>query len=242
MPTLQQEDISSERTVTESSAERAVRDLLARADIRVNGSRPWDLRVHDDRVYQRILSGGRMAVGESYVDGWWDCEALDEFFFRVLRANLQEKVRDAPRRLWNVLKAKLLNLQSPSRACEVGEHHYDRGNDLYRAMLDRRMTYSCGYWTDAETLDEAQEAKLDLLCRNLELEPGMRVLDVGCGWGSFLQYAAEQYGVGGVGITVSEEQVQLARERCADLPVEIRLQDYRDLDEGRIKFFGRTRF
>lgn len=213
-----------------SSAERTLRSLLATVDIRVNGDRPWDLQVHTDQLYNRLLAGGRLAAGETYMDGWWDCEALDAFFFRVLRANLHEALRTSPRFLWDILKAKLFNLQSPSRAYRVGEQHYDRGNDLYEAMLDRRMTYSCGYWAEADTLDEAQEAKLDLLCQMLELEPGHRVLDVGCGWGSFLQYAAETYGVEGVGITVSEEQVRRARERCAALPVEIRLQDYRDLD------------
>ncbi len=233
MPSVEatEEPASTEPTTAASSPERRFRELLARADIRVNGNRPWDLQVYDDRVYQHVLSGGRRAAGETYMDGWWDCEALDEFFFRVLRADLHEELSSVPRRLWNTLKATLFNLQSPSRAYEVGEHHYDWGNDLYEAMLDRRMTYSCGYWADVDTLDEAQEAKLDLLCRMLELEPGMRVLDVGCGWGGFLQYAAETYGIEGVGITVSEEQVHPARERCAGLPVEIRLQDYRDLEE-----------
>ncbi|MBO7942481.1 class I SAM-dependent methyltransferase, partial [Streptomyces sp. S9] len=120
------------------------------------------------------------------------------------------------------------------RSFTVGERHYDLGNDLYRAMLGQRLVYSCGYWRDRNgaalrDLDAAQEAKLDLVCRKLGLKPGMRVLDIGCGWGEALKFAAERYGIVGVGVTVSHEQAEFARELCAGLPVEIRLQDYREL-------------
>jgi len=215
---------------TTTDAQETLRELLREVDVKINGDRPWDLQVHDPRLYRRVLSGGSLAVGEAYMDGWWGCEALDQLFYRLLRGRLDQKVGWSWRLVWNVLKAFVLNLQSPDRAYEVGEEHYDRGNDLFRRMLDDRMVYSCGYWRRADTLDEAQEAKLDLICRKLGLEPGMRVLDIGCGWGSFAQYAAAEYGAEVVGITISEEQVDLARERCADLPVEIRLQDYREVD------------
>lgn len=214
-----------------SGAAAGLQELLSEADVRVNGDRSWDPQVHDSRLYRRVLSGGSLAVGQAYMDGWWDCEALDQFFYRILRARLDEKLSWSWQFLWNLLKAFILNRQSESRAYEVGEEHYDRGNDLFRHMLDDRMVYSCGYWRRADTLDEAQEAKLDLICQKLGLEPGMRVLDIGCGWGSFAKYAAEEYGVKVVGVTISEEQASLARERCADLPVEIRLQDYRKIDE-----------
>ncbi len=203
--------------------------LLARADVQIGGGRPWDLVVHDDRLYRRVLSGGSLALGESYTDGWWDCERVDEFIYRVLRAGLDRKVV-SPGWLWAALRARLFNLQGPSRAFTVGERHYDLGNDLYRCMLDARMIYSCGYWASAATLDEAQQAKLDLVCRKLDLSPGMKVLDIGCGWGGTARFAAERYGAQVVGITVSREQVELAREACAGLPIEIRLQDYRDVD------------
>ncbi len=203
---------------------------MAEAGIRIDGERPWDLQVHDARFYRRILGGGSLALGESYMDGWWDAEALDESLARMLRVRLKERVRRSWRALWTVAKARLLNLQSTRRAYRIGRHHYDRGNDLYRAMLDRRMVYSCAYWKEAETLDEAQEAKLDLICRKIGLQAGHRVLDVGCGWGSFARFAAERYGAEVVGVTVSEEQVALGRELCRGLPVEIRLQDYRALE------------
>ena len=219
----------SDRTPTD--AQESLQSLLREVEVRFNGERPWDPQVHDDRFYRRVLSGGSLAAGEAYMDGWWDCEALDELFSRILRARLDQAVGWSWRQLWNVAKAVVLNLQSTSRAYEVGEEHYDRGNDLFRHMLDDRMVYSCGYWRQADTLDEAQEAKLDLICRKLELQPGMQVLDIGCGWGSFAQYAAETYGVEVVGLTISHQQADWARDRCADLPVEIRLQDYREVDE-----------
>jgi len=212
------------------SSQCKVEELFALADVRVGGDRPWDIQVPDEGFYSRLLAHGSLGVGESYMDGWWDCERLDEMFTRVFRKELDEKIRNW-RLLLACIKARLLNLQKRSRAFQIGQLHYDIGNDLYRRMLDRRMIYSCGYWKDASTLDEAQEAKLYLTCRKLGLEPGMRLLDIGCGWGGTLQFAVERYGVEGVGITVSEEQVTLARKVCQGLPVEICLQDYRDLNE-----------
>ena len=189
---------------------RTVEDLLARADVGLDGARPWDLRVHDEGFYPRVLARGSLGLGEAYVDGWWDCPRLDEFFDRVARARLQDAIKP-----WaafrDLVRARLLNRQSVSRAFQIGERHYDVGNDLYRRMLGERMMYSCGYWKEAATLDEAQEAKLDLICRKLGLEAGMRVLDIGCGWGGAARFAAERYGARVVGVTVSEEQVRLAR-------------------------------
>ncbi len=204
--------------------------LLAGADVRVGGSRPWDITVHNESLYQRVMAKGSLGLGESYMDGWWDCLELDQFFDRVLSADLDKKVRN-----WRFaiehLKAKLFNLQKKSRAFQVGKHHYDLGNDLYSYMLDQSMSYSCAYWKGASTLEEAQEAKLDLIARKVHLKAGMKVLDIGCGWCGFARHAAEKYGARVVGITVSEEQAKLGRERCKGLPVEVRLQDYRDLQD-----------
>jgi cyclopropane-fatty-acyl-phospholipid synthase len=207
-----------------------VKKLLARASIRINGDRPWDVQVHNPDLYQRVLAGGSLAFGEAYMDGWWDCAALDECVYRLMAARLHEEVRSW-HVAWNFVKAKLLNLQDRARAHQIGEHHYDRGNDLFEAMLDAHMVYSCAYWRRADTLEEAQAAKLNLICRKIGVEVGDRVLDIGCGWGGFLQYVAEEYGARGVGVTVSEEQARLGRTRCKDQPVEIRLQDYRDLQD-----------
>ena len=215
--------------VMSDTAKRFVQTQLARTEIEIGGSRPWDVQVHNERLYGRVLSQGTLGLGESYMDGWWDAEALDQFLFKLITANIQDNFPKDLALIGSVLKGKLLNMQR-LRVTEVGEKHYDIGNDLYAAMLDKRMIYSCGYWHNAGDLDAAQEAKLDLICRKVGLEPGMRILDIGSGWGGFLQFAAERYGVSGVGVTVSKEQAALANERTAHLPVETKLLDYQALD------------
>lgn len=206
-----------------------IRALLASANVKIDGDRPWDPQVHDDRLYARVLAHGSLGLGEAYMDGWWDCDRLDQFFYRILAADL-----DAGFRSWAVvldtLRARLTNQQTPSRAYRSGQFHYDIGNDLYRCMLDRRMIYTAAHWDHASTLDEAQERKLEWVSSRLQLRPGMRVLDIGCGWGGTAAFMAERYDVRVVGITVSREQAKLAAELCRGLPVEIRLEDYRSLD------------
>jgi cyclopropane-fatty-acyl-phospholipid synthase len=206
----------------------AIEELMAKADIRINGNRPWDLRMHRASVLERIASHGSLGLGESYMDGDWDADRLDEFFFRVLRARLDQEVKPL-RLLLPILRSRMFNLQSARRAWQVGRVHYDLGNDFYQAMLGPSMAYSCGYWKNAATLEEAQDAKLALICRKLRLEPGMRVLDIGCGWGSFMAYAAAHYGVACVGITISREQAEFIRQRHPDAPIDVQLEDYRQL-------------
>ncbi len=215
---------------TQSAGNRSlalVEELLAAAGISVNGDRPWDVTIHNPGLAQRVLAQGSLGVGESYMDGDWDSEQLDETIARILKADLASNIN--PYKLaWHALRARLFNHQTRQRAFEVGKAHYDLGNEFYSAMLDPTMAYTCGYWKDASTLEEAQVAKLDLICRKLDLRPGQRLLDIGCGWGSFMKYAAEHYGVECVGLTVSREQVALGERRCEGLPVTFRLQDYRD--------------
>lgn len=207
--------------------------LAGEAGIEIDGSRPFDIRVHDPAMFPRVIRQGSLGLGESYMDGQWDCEDLETTLFKLISSSAEQRIARDPRLLLRLfafyLKQVVPNRGARRRAYEIGRHHYDIGNDLYRRMLDSRMIYSCGYWRNATTLDEAQEAKLDLICRKLQLEPGMRVLDIGCGWGGFLKYAAEKYGIEGVGVTVSEEQATHATESVKDLPVEIRLADYRDV-------------
>lgn len=214
------------------TSEIIVRELLEVAGIQINGKNPWDLHVHDPRLYDRILRDASLGLGEAYMDGWWECEAIDELINRALKARLETRIKGSWRLLLGFLQARLFNMQAPSRAYEVGVRHYDLGNDLYRAMLDKRLNYTCGYWKNARTLDEAQEAKLELVCQKIGIHPGMRILELGCGWGSFAKYAAERYGAQVLGVTVSKEQVALGMELCKGLPVELRLQDYR-LVEGK---------
>ena len=205
--------------------------LLQRAGIQVNGPAPWDLQLNDAATWRRMMAHGTLGFGESYMDGLWDCERLDELVCRLLRADADHVVtaRFLPHWLGQVLRHGLLNLQSVSRAFHVAEQHYDLGNDLFAAMLDSRLVYSCAYWPRAADLEQAQEHKLELIGRKLELRPGERLLDVGCGWGGLAEYAARHFGCQVVGATVSKEQAALARERCAGLPVTVELADWRSL-------------
>lgn len=201
-------------------------ERLASADILIDGPRPWDLQLRDARLFRRCLLKGSLGLGEAFEDGWWDSTALDEFFARLVKARLDQTLPNLPRLLARGF-ASLRNGQTLARAKRVALEHYDLSNELYSAMLDPRMVYTCGYWHSARDLAEAQDAKLDLVCRKLGLAPGMEVLDIGCGWGSFAAFAASRYGAHVTGVTISSEQVSLARQRCAGLPVEIRLEDYR---------------
>ncbi|MEX0326330.1 MAG: cyclopropane fatty acyl phospholipid synthase [Puniceicoccaceae bacterium] len=212
---------------------RTVQAILEAAGVEINGSSPWDIVVHDERLWRRVLLHGTIGLGEAYMDGWWDCRAIDELVHRVLMV-----ARTSERHPWwksvsGSLLSRIYNFQSLARAFQVGEHHYDIGNDLYRAMLGEDLVYSCAYWQGGATsLAEAQRDKLELTCRKLGLQPGMRILDIGCGWGSFARYAAEHFSVQVVGLTVSKEQLQFARDNLSHLPVEVLLKDYRDY-EGR---------
>jgi cyclopropane-fatty-acyl-phospholipid synthase len=208
---------------------RRVIGLLEAAGVQPDGPGACDPQILDEHFYGRVLREGSLGLGESYMDGWWRVGSLDGMLYRLLRHGVDQRVHGLRSRLDDV-RAWLLNLQAGRRALAVGERHYDLGNDLFEAMLGKRLVYSCGYWREADTLDAAQEAKLDLVCRKLGLRPGMRVLDIGCGWGEALKYAVQHYGVEGVGVTISREQAEYARKLCAGLPIDIRLQDYHALE------------
>jgi cyclopropane-fatty-acyl-phospholipid synthase len=205
--------------------------LFAHADIQFNGGRPWDIQVHDDRLYGEVLSKGSLGFGEAYMLGYWDSPQLDDMFYRLLSADINEKIGTIVKMKFvgEVLRHRLFNLQKSSRAYEVALKHYDIGNDLFSKMLDSSMSYSCGFWENATNLEQAQFQKLDMICRKLELKAGEHVLEIGCGWGGLAYHAAKHYGVKVTGITVSKEQQALAQEKCKGLPVAIELVDYREL-------------
>jgi len=210
---------------------RIVQEMLSKADIQINGSNPWDIQVLNPEFFKRVMQEGSLGLGESYMDGWWECERLDIFFQRVLKAHLDQQLPHHFRDTLRIAAARLTNLQSRKRAWIVGKEHYDLGNDLFTRMLDPYMQYSCGYWKQAETLEQAQQAKLQMICEKLQLEPGMSLLDIGCGWGGLAEYAARNFGVKVFGVTISAEQQKLAQQRCEGLDVTILLQDYRDLNQ-----------
>ena len=211
------------------NSEAFIRGLLKKADIEINGSRPFDMRVYDPRLYSRVIKEGTLGLGEAYMEGWWDASALDQFFARVIGARLGRYIWFNPVAIGEYIRSRILNAGKKENAFVIGEQHYDLGNDFFEKMLDPRMVYTCAYFKDGVAdLNIAQEAKLDLVCKKLGLKKGDKVLDIGCGWGSFAKFAAEKYGAEVTGVTVSKEQAELARERVKGLPVEIRLEDYRD--------------
>jgi len=206
-------------------------EILEGVDIEINGSRPWDLQVYNQDLYKSILFNGSLGFGESYMKGWFDCDRLDLFFEKILSSGIYNEIGGAPL-FFGKMKSKLRNLQSVSRAFQVAERHYDIGNDLFSLMLDKTMMYTCGYWTkDVSTLEESQLAKLDLVAKKLNLKAGMKILDIGCGWGGAAKHFANNYGVTVVGITISKEQIEYAKQNSDNMDVEFRLMDYRDLDE-----------
>ncbi len=216
---------------------RALDDFMHQeADVCINGHRPWDVTIHNDAFFKRIFFNTELILGESYMDGWWDCEKLDQFFHKILLAKLNEKILTKPQ-FWFFAMQHLLKQIANSfwdtctvnKSLDLGKIHYDVGNDLYQLMLDKRMVYTCAYWDKANNLDEAQENKLELTCQKLGLKPGMKVLDIGCGFGSFAKYAAEKYQVSVMGITISEQQLILGQKRCEGLPVKLQFLDYRKL-------------
>lgn len=211
------------------SSKKAAEKILNLSDIQIDGKRPWDIQVKDDRLYKRVISHGSLGLGESYMDGWWETKDLVSFFEHIISADLSNKVKSNKKLLITLLQQKIMNPQFGSRSWVVGKVHYDLGNELFEVMLDKSMTYTCAYWKNAKTLDQAQLDKLDLVCKKLGLRKGMKVLDIGCGWGSFAKFASQKYGVSVVGVTISKEQVELARKLCKGLNVKFLLQDYRDI-------------
>lgn len=209
---------------------RMAKELLQQADIKINGSRPWDIQVHHADFFKRVFQQGSLGFGESYMDGWWDCDQLDVLFYKILKGKLDKQMPGNLKDILRIAGARLFNLQTRRRSWIVGKEHYDIGNDLFARMLDPHMQYSCAYWREAETLQQAQNAKLKMICEKLQLKPGMRLLDIGCGWGGLAAYAAQHYGVSVDGVTISQEQQKMAQQRGEGLDVTILLQDYRDLD------------
>ena len=214
-----------------SRAQNLLSDCLAVAGIHVNGTRPWDIAVHDDRFFGRVLAFGTLGLGESYMDGWWDCEALDEMCCRAIRARLDRRFAFRLPNVWAVVSALFVNQQTIRQSRKVGRVHYDLSNDFFEAMLDPNMQYSCALFAEGDDLASAQLRKLDWICERLRLRPGLRLLDIGCGWGGLARYAARQYGCQVVGITISREQFRYAQRWCRELDVEIRLRDYREVTE-----------
>lgn len=203
------------------------------ADVQFNGRRPWDVQVNNPRLYGEILRRGSLGFGDGYVNGDWDCDDLCELINRLLRAKANRPLSWWTRTAegWRWVQERLVNQQSEERTRKRTSQHYDINPELYRAMLGKTMAYSCGYWRNAKSLDQAQEAKLELICKKLELKEGERLLDLGCGWGSLAKHAAENYGARVTGITVSREQAAYLKEQTTWQDIRVKVCDYRHLND-----------
>ncbi len=219
-------------TESNSGLHKSAQRLFDHAGVVFNGDKPWDIQVHNPKLYRRILTGGSIGLGESYMDGWWDCEQMDVLFDKVIGAQLAQKIKGTAQLeiVGRLILDFLFNRQSKARAVQVADAHYNLGNDLFERMLDSSMNYSCAYWKNADSLEQAQINKMELICQKLKLSAGMKVLDIGCGWGGLANYMAKHYQVEVDGLTISKEQQALATERNQGQPVNIRLQDYRDMN------------
>ncbi len=207
-----------------------VQEMFSLAGVSIDGPNPWDIQVNDDRMYARILSEKNLGLGEAYMDGWWDCESIDEFMCRILKAKVVDKVKGSVKLIVPLVQAFLFNRQSKRLSRKVAQTHYDLDNALFKAFLDPYIQYSCAYFKGTDDLNQAQINKLDLICRKLCINPEDRVLDIGSGWGGLAKYMAEKHGCRVVGVNISREQIRFATEFCASLPVEILHCDYRDLE------------
>ncbi len=195
----------------------------------------FTVRFNSPDALKHTLANRFLGFGESYMDGGVDVEGDWD---RLFKLGMGSKFQHAGPSLKTIARYALLRLRTRDTRRKARANiprHYDRGNDFYSLWLDRSMTYSCAYFRTPETpLEEAQEAKLERICRKLRLRPDMTLLDVGCGWGSLLIHAARYYGVHGVGCTLSENQAQLARQRVDEAgladKVEVLLRDYREID------------
>jgi len=206
-----------------------IETMFSQAGVTLNGPNPWDMHVNDDRLYARVLREKNLGLGEAYMDGWWDCRQLDEFIYRVLMSRLDIKIRGSFKYSMRLLPSILFNLQSKRRSHCIAKRHYDLDNELFMSFLDSYNQYSCGYFNDTDDLHQAQQKKLELICKKTAIGSNDHVLDIGCGWGGFAKYAAEHYGCRVTAVNISQEQLRYARDFCKNLSVQFLDCDYRKI-------------
>lgn len=218
------------------------------AGIAIGGDEPGDIKVTRDRFYRRAALFESLGIGDSYRDGDFVCGDLSAFFDKLMVCRQEEHLTALKKgtadpgastsllEAWIKLRQEFGNQQSMAKASKSITHHYDIGNELYEPMLGETMAYSCGYWAGAKTLDQAQRNKYRLICEKVGLKPGMRVLEIGCGWGGFAAYAAGEFGVAVVGVSLSKEQINYAQAKYKDLHetrrIDLRLMDYRAIPKN----------
>lgn len=218
-----------------------VDEILDEIGVTINGDKPYDIQIHNKRFLTKMLvsSSPSTVAGEAYMNGDWDCEQIDELFYRICRKELELKLYPKLGTWLYYLKNAMFNQQNPRKSREVAVQHYNLSNRLYELMLGKSMAYTCSYWKNAHSLDEAQFDKYDLICKKLHLKPGEKVLELGCGWGGLAKYMAEKYGCEVFAFDIGEGPSSYAKEFCKNLPVTIYQCDYRDThiyNPNKIKF------
>jgi cyclopropane-fatty-acyl-phospholipid synthase len=223
-------------------------------DIEINGNKKHDIKIKDPKcLYKIALGDPELTVGETYMDDEWDSEdlegTLNAIYTSKALSNFDNKTN------FYKLFTKLFNMQNITRSKHVGTQHYDIGNDLYEAFLDSNMQYSCGYWKNANNLEEAQHNKLDLLCRKLDLtnsNESIKILDVGCGFGGLAKFISDKYkdkNIEITGLSISKEQIKYAEDKfnandngINKSRINILFKDYRDFcnDKDNYKKFDRV--
>lgn len=223
---------------------KILNEIFNYADIKINGDNPHDIIVNHSRFYDKVMSNGSLGLGESYMDGDWDCKSLDKLFDNITTYNLREHAKEK----CSVVDFVINKISSNGKLKEsekLMKQHYDIGNDLYTSMLGGNpienqnhafMQYTCGYREITENKNEfnlrdAQIKKLELICKKAYLKSGMKILELGSGFGGFANYSSTNYGVEITAYNISKKQIEFSREWNKNLPVNIINKDYR-LAEG----------
>lgn len=212
-------------------AKKLVSDLFSQGGIALNGPNPWDIQVQNNRFFNRVLTGGSLGFGESYMDGDWAVDQLDALIRRIIRMQVAQNAIVSFNRVWHDLKPRLINLQNRAGSRAIADTHYNLDHRLFSQFLGPYNQYTCCFFNKAQTLAEAEIEKLEMVCNKLDLQPGDKVLDIGCGWGGFARYAAETRGCHVTGLSISTEQIDYAKKFTDGLPVDIIYSDYRDLPQ-----------
>ena len=211
-------------------SENLIRTLFDAAGVSIDGPAPWDISVKDPRFYPRLIRDKTVGLGESYMDGWWDCPRIDELICRLLNSDIEEQIGRKWETALSFFLSAFFNRQSRPRSQTVARRHYDLGDDLFLAFLDPYNQYSCAYFKEAEDLNGAQIKKMELICQKIGLTAEDRLLDIGSGWGGLAKFAAERYGCRVTGVNIARHQTTYAETLCRDLPVDIQCRDYRDIE------------
>ena len=214
--------------------EKMFADFFKEADITINGTEADSIIIHDKKLYEMMFRNGSVGFGEAYMDGLWDCDRLDVLFYKLVKAPKRHTLNLDKLLMW--AGAKVFNMQNKIRAHKSISHHYNLSNDFFAYILDPSMNYTCGFWQEADSLEQAQMDKMELICNKLRIEKTDTVLDIGSGWGSLAKYMAETRGCSVVGINISDPQIHYAKKLCAGLPVKFIKSDYRDLIDGANTF------